>query len=131
MDAKALKKLAIANCNEFGRRWNEPNKSWEKLVEDLYNTDAVIYPPGSPPITGLTNISTFFQVFPNNLKVHGSLTKVKSVGEDSYFGIFSFQGTIDGKEVDRFSTCEEWTKKNGIWKLSSDFWNSDYEKVNY
>ncbi|CAH1779179.1 unnamed protein product [Owenia fusiformis] len=131
MDAEALKKLAIVNSNEFNRGWNESNKNWEKFVEDFYNTDAVLYPPGSPPITGLKHISTFLEVFPNNLKLHHSLRTVKSTGEDSYFAIFSVPATIDEKQVDIFTSCEEWIKENGVWKISNDFFNSDYERVDY
>ncbi|CAH1779182.1 unnamed protein product [Owenia fusiformis] len=131
MDAEALEKLAIANHDEFDRRWNEPNKSIKKIVEDFYTVDAIIYPPGSPPITGFKNLITFFEAVHADLKFRNSLKVVKSTGEDSYFSIFSIQVTIDDKEVDRFSTCHIWTNDNGAWKLSHDFFNSDYEKVNY
>ncbi|CAH1779412.1 unnamed protein product [Owenia fusiformis] len=131
MDVEELEKLATANHNEFDRQWNDHNRNWEKLVENFYTTDAVIYPPGSPPVTGLQDIARFFTSIPSKLHLHNSLKEVRRIGEDSYFSIFTLQVTIDDKEVDRFSTCHIWTNVNGVWKMLHDFWNSDYEKVNY
>ncbi|CAH1779323.1 unnamed protein product, partial [Owenia fusiformis] len=126
-----LEKLAISNHEELNRRWNNPNKDWEKLIDDYYTDETVIHPPRNPPVTGKKDICEFLRKNFPTMKIQMSLREAQSLGEDSYLGIFNICGTIDDKEVDRFIIYEIWSKQTGSWKFSSYIWNSINAKVDY
>ncbi|CAH1794731.1 unnamed protein product, partial [Owenia fusiformis] len=131
MDQTALEKLAISNHEEYNRCWNDPNKDWEKYMDTYYTDDTTIYPPRNPPITVKKDIFEFLRKNFPKMKIQMSLREARSLGEESYLGIFNIVLTIDGKEVDRFIIYEVWSKQTGSWKFSSYIWNIINATVDY
>jgi ketosteroid isomerase-like protein len=126
-DTRAADAQAI---RDLDARWNDYLKtSNDSAIIALYDSAAVLMPPGMPAIRGLDNIRGFWaQIW--TLKATLQLAVEDVVVEG---GMAVDRGTWtweqpgpDGSTIkDNGKYLVRWKKVNGQWKAVEDMWNSD------
>ena len=92
----------------------------------VYATDAVLYPPGSPPVTGRSAIvQAFSPMIQAGLSGALAPEETRVSGEMGYqIGSFAL-ATAAGDAVDAGHFVEIWGLEDGRWVLTRDIFNSD------
>jgi len=115
------------------------DKDWEKAynaghldnVVALFDDNAVVYPPGVPPVSGRAAIRAFFE---KNMAGFAATGLVMTLGEKSDGGVTGDMGwssgtwaakDASGKVVDSGWFFSVSRKVRGKWLYGRDAWNSD------
>lgn len=122
---------ARAEIERLARQWEQAANTGqvERLVE-VYAPDAVILPPGAPPIEGSATIRELFrQEFERfDTKIAFTTQEIEVEGDLAYrYGRYVWRGTPRGR-AEAFETTnkflEIWKRQpDGSWRIAVDMWN--------
>lgn len=96
-------------------------------VASLYTTDADLFPPGMPGITGRAGIAAFWAGAMDMGLATVELTsnEVTDVSGDLALECGSYRlGTADGSTADEGKYMVLWRLVDGAWYLHRDMWNT-------
>lgn len=97
-----------------------------EALGSVYATDAILYPPGSPPVTGREAIAaTFAPMIEGGLGGSTTVEETKVSGEMGYqIGSYTLTDPA-GNTVDQGHFVEIWGLEDGRWVLTRDIFNTD------
>ena len=108
------------------REWSGVTKDADKFVS-YFASDATIYGPGSPAITGSDNVRKAYAEMSAAPGFALSWTPTKAVvasgGDLGYTAGTYEMSTAGGSEKGKYVTT--WKKENGEWKVVEDIFNAD------
>ena len=123
IDNSADKAFLEAKTAEWANAFNAGDAA---TLAAMYSEDAVIYPPGMPPVQGRAGVQEVFQGYIDtgaSGDLHGQETFIE--GDLAYkVGHYSLKNA-DGSPMDEGSYLEVWRKIDGQWWFVRDMWNSD------
>jgi uncharacterized protein (TIGR02246 family) len=104
------------------RQWAAAvNAGDPEAVTNLYADDAVIYAPDGPPVTGRSEISTFFNEMLSEGPVPTTLTTNDVIIAESGDLAVETGSFTDPNGAGKYVTV--WRNVGGDWKIGIDSWN--------
>lgn len=106
------------------------NANSKKDLGAFYEEDAVLIPPGSPPVNGRTAIAEFLStLFPALVDMQLVTDEVRPIGPDHAVEIGHSEYTAVAEDGSRSPTVDDyqvvWHKgDDGVWRYVTDMFNS-------
>lgn len=99
-----------------------------KVATEIFSDEAMVFPPGSPPVKGGTEILTGFWSAVMASGIHRA--DIQTTQATAYGDMAIDIGTLklydaEGTLLDDAKYLVEWQKENGQWKIKKDIWNSN------
>lgn len=120
----------IAAIRAIDVRWNEYLKTQnDSAIAAIYASNAVLFPPNMPRISGAANIRQFWAgLWPLKASLtlaptHVGVMEDRAVEEGMY--LFSQPLPSGGQYKDIGKYILTWEKRDSVWQVTRDIWNSD------
>ena len=126
--AKGLDRLIESEIKAENVRWAEAYARGDySAIGNLYTDDGTLFPPGESRVVGPSAIADYFKKKSSNGARHTvTFDNLEFYGDDNTVTEISDTEIcdLDGKLISRGRQTLVFLKKNGLWRLHRDMWNS-------